>query len=957
MTFPLRSLLLRQARLTLNLPQGPVRVEGTLRARFAAGVAATGSLSLHHALGEARLSVDEARASQGPDGAWSLALTGALALAGQQARAEGPLALSAAFGKARRVAVTWTPPRANLPGGLTLQGLSLRAEAAQAPGTAPTPSAPTLSVRLAAEQGSGDGWAVARPQIDLDGSPNDLRLTLASATQDQPLTVHWQRGAETLLTANGTVIVDWVAPILRAAGLPLYGSGQAVTLLSLRLPDGPLAEPATWDGAVANGVVSLALKGLRWGDEAAMDSVNGRLVFQGAANRGRVRVPEGLRIAGLTVAEPIRARLPPLLAPLLRQPVFAAYGGPLLGSPEIAVERASDGTITAAGELALRLGNPVFAVRTEGGLRATLPPAGPPRLAADALTLRLVDTRLGKMRASGEFAFRDLEATPGNAHARLTLAARSSGTPDPSVRFAEADLDATLALDWRGERLTLHLAPGSRARLLALEGRTLRLTKPSEKSGTTELRLAAGDDQRLTIDLARGGVSGALRFAPVTGGFTARDVQQAAHGAKFRLSGFRVDLAPHSHRLRVGDGEIRVPNLSLVADRIRADLRLGQESGQGKGHDAGQVVIGRIRHAVARPAVVPLRLALNLTEAGDRLGFAGRLTDQGNRIAFTVKGAHDLATGTGSVRVRAPLLFLPNVLQPADLFPSAANLVLDANAAVTLDGAARWSAKGLTQHGRLSVSVDHVTTAELSVSGAVASVELASLVPPATAGPQRITIGRLNVGVPLSLGVIAFDMRSLQDVRLHLEQFDLFGGRVRAKPLRLNTETLSFDTVLEIDGIDLSQALRFAEFGEFRAEGVLAGRIPIVARDGEMLVRGARLETTKPGRIRYTPIAVDHALKQANEATDLVVQALKDFRYDRFAIDLDEQDAEELTIGLHFSGRSARPLTRDGITLDPLPIEINIKLEGPMRQILNDAVDDTSDITSFSWTEEGSQSR
>jgi hypothetical protein len=56
-------------------------------------------------------------------------------------------------------------------------------------------------------------------------------------------------------------------------------------------------------------------------------------------------------------------------------------------------------------------------------------------------------------------------------------------------------------------------------------------------------------------------------------------------------------------------------------------------------------------------------------------------------------------------------------------------------------------------------------------------------------------------------------------------------------------------------------------------------------------------------------------------------------------------------IRLHFAGRSARPLTRGGITLDPVPIEININLEGPMRQILNDAVDDTSDITNYSWTE------
>ena len=82
------------------------------------------------------------------------------------------------------------------------------------------------------------------------------------------------------------------------------------------------------------------------------------------------------------------------------------------------------------------------------------------------------------------------------------------------------------------------------------------------------------------------------------------------------------------------------------------------------------------------------------------------------------------------------------------------------------------------------------------------------------------------------------------------------------------------------------------------------------------------------------------------------MQALKDFRFDKVAIGLDERDAEELRIQLHIAGESAQPLTYDGVTLDRLPIEININLEGPMRQILNDAADDTANITSYTWTEE-----
>jgi len=208
--------------------------------------------------------------------------------------------------------------------------------------------------------------------------------------------------------------------------------------------------------------------------------------------------------------------------------------------------------------------------------------------------------------------------------------------------------------------------------------------------------------------------------------------------------------------------------------------------------------------------------------------------------------------------------------------------------------------------------------------------------------------------VPLTLGEVSLDLRSLDDIRLHLQQFDLFGGRVSAAPLRLDPKTLGFSTVLKVSGIDLAQILAFADFGELTAEGELAGRIPIVAKGGEMLVQGARLETAKPGRIRYSAAGVGGALEKANQATDLLVQSLKDFRYDKVSIDLDERDSEELQILLHIAGESARPLTHGGVTLDRFPIEININVEGPMRQIMSDAVDDAANISSFTWSEDGS---
>ncbi len=934
--FPLRSLTLSDSRLTLALPGVTVEAEASLQARFDAGVQATGSVMVRHAAGEARLALDDLRAEQAANGDWQVTLAGLLDAAGQGAAASGPLTLTATAGSQTAAALSWTANRADLPDGVTMTDLRFTAEADQKPG-----GAPALSALLAADSASGDGWSIPEPRIRASGTASDLRISITTADQTDPLTVQLRTGAEKRLSVRGHAVVDWLVPIAQAAGLPLHGSGNIAADISLIVPDGPLADPATLDAAEADGAVSLALKGLRWGDLASAETLDGYFLFQAMQNRGRVRFPEGLRAAGLTLSDAIRGRIPPALAPLLAEPVFAAYGGPSLGSPEITVERTRDGGLLAESTLALRLGNPAFGLLAEGAMALALPAGGEPRLTSDALTLHLVDTQLADMRTSGEFVLASLAATPERVRTTLTLSARTGGSPDPGVRFAQADLDAEIGLDWQAKQLTVDLQPGSRARLLGLALPTMRLTSPAT------LQLAEGNAQRITLDLEQGGLTGDLMFERVTGAVTLREAGQQAQSAVLRLDGLGIELRPEDYRIRIQNGQIRMPELSLLADRLQADLRFGQ---QGQGH-TGRLAIGRIRHAVDSPLVVPLRLGLAVASQGDSLTFKGDLTDLQQRTAFTVTGAHNLMAGTGHAKIKAPLLFLPNVLQPADLFPSLANLVLEANAAITLDADVRWTPKGLSQTGRLAASIDHLETAELSVHGATMEVALASLVPPATAGPQRVTIGRLDVGVPLTLGVATFDLRSLEDIRVHLEQFDLFGGQVRTQPLQLNPATLSFSTVLEIDGIDLSQALRFAEFGEFTAEGKLVGRIPIITENGEMLIRGARLETERPGRIRYKPIAVGDALQDANQATDMVVQALEDFHYDRFVIELDEQDAEELMIRLHFAGRSAKPLTRGGITIDPVPIEININLEGPMRQILNDAADDTSDITTYSWTE------
>ncbi len=938
MRFPLAALTLRNAEVTVDSPlAGPVSARTSLGASFGEVVEARGELALAHDAGDVELTGFTITATPGAGGAWRITIDGRLVAAGNGASASGPIRLTGAMGDAHTVEFSWAPERVQLPDGVALDAVAIEAEA-----VLPTSGSPSLTATLQAQQATGPDWQVTAPRIDLSGTPADLAAKITTADQEKPFNIRLQRDADSHLSMNGVVQIDWLTPLARATGFPVYGQGEATVALSLRTEGDIATNAASLQFAAADGLMSLALRGVRWGDLVAMEEVSGRIIGQAQQDQIRMRLPEGLRIVGLALSDEVRDRLPPLLAPLVEESVFVAYGGPTLGSPEIRVQRRTDGSYSLESSMAVRLGNPAFGLLTEGVFAVELPPAGDPVLTSPRLTLRLVDTQIGAMRASGELQIENLTATPDAASATLAFFGRTGGSPDPAIHFAQGDLDLRAKVQWAGQRLSAEFENGGQARLLGLSGRTIRMTGP------TVVRLAKDREQYLAFDAASGELTGNLDFDRVAGAFTAREAPRGAESAKFRLDGLSIDILPHAVGIRVRDGQISTPNPPILASDITVDIA----AGSGLKNRSGRLTIGRISHAVANPFMVPMRLQLDVTDRGKALAFNGRLADLKQRIAFTVTGEHYLEKGTGQARFHAPLLFLPNVLQPADLFPGARGLILDANAQITLDASASWTPRGLRQSGTLAFSFEHLQTAELTLRNAIAAIDFANMVPPVTAGPQRITIGKLDVGVPLTLGVVEFEMKSLDDIRLHLRQFDLFGGQVSAAPLQLDPVNLSFGTVLNVEGIDLGQALRFAEFGELKAEGELSGQIPIVQVNGEMLIQGARLETLRPGRIRYSAAGIGDALEKANQATDLLVQALKDFRFDKVAIGLDERDAEELRIQLHIAGESAQPLTYDGVTLDRLPIEININLEGPMRQILNDAADDTANITSYTWTEE-----
>ncbi|MGZ0187623.1 MAG: intermembrane phospholipid transport protein YdbH family protein, partial [Alphaproteobacteria bacterium] len=358
-------------------------------------------------------------------------------------------------------------------------------------------------------------------------------------------------------------------------------------------------------------------------------------------------------------------------------------------------------------------------------------------------------------------------------------------------------------------------------------------------------------------------------------------------------------------------------------------IALGAKSAQ-----SGRLTIGRIRHLGDEPLIRPLSLQLDVKGQGDRLTFDGALKAAGDRAQLQVQGRHNLGSGIGEATLKmAPVVFAPGVLQPRDFVPALYRSILETLGEVAADAKVAWGPDGLTsENAALRLSIDKVSTGEIVVDRLATTFRLDKLLPPRTAGPQRIRIGRLDVGVPLARGVLDVNIISPNRVEIDIDRFDLFGGFIKSQRLVIDPTSNNFDAVLQVEGIDFARILAFAEFGELTATGRLEGRIPIHYKNGDLRVTDGLLKTSSGGGVlQYRPKGIDEALKKADRSTSLAIRALANFAYEEISVRINEVEAEEVRLDIFIKGKSLD-------VFDGVPFEFNIVIEGPLRQIVQESL-------------------
>lgn len=194
---------------------------------------------------------------------------------------------------------------------------------------------------------------------------------------------------------------------------------------------------------------------------------------------------------------------------------------------------------------------------------------------------------------------------------------------------------------------------------------------------------------------------------------------------------------------------------------------------------------------------------------------------------------------------------------------------------------------------------------------------------------QVLSMARLEIGVPLTDGLLDFTLRRNGTVAVELAVLHFASGELRAENVVLDLGAKETAVTLEARGLDLTEVLSHVDLPGIEGTGFVEGRIPLVISKSAITVKDGLLRAAEGGgKIVYTPDQKTRALAEARpNDLGLAVAAFSDFQYEILEARLDGELQGEMKIGLHVRG--VNPGFQDG-----RPVELNLNLEARLADLV-----------------------
>jgi len=369
---------------------------------------------------------------------------------------------------------------------------------------------------------------------------------------------------------------------------------------------------------------------------------------------------------------------------------------------------------------------------------------------------------------------------------------------------------------------------------------------------------------------------------------------------------------------------ITLPQYQLQLENITTTIR---HDGSGK-RQLADFRIDRLQHLAAEPYFAPISLTGNVKLRRERLFIdaLGGITDT-QYLKLAVE--HGLDTGEGNLKLDVtPLSFSPGVLQPVALFPDLAMLE-SVSGSASASSRISWLKQGIKSGAEIDFQNLSFTQNGTTISGLSAALKLTDLLSPRSLPQQKITIQRIDPGVPMENMEIIYKIQGTESAQLAIDtaRLSMIGGTLSTGPTVIDPLSNSTSMVLQVADLDLEALFELIDVEGLAGDGRLDGSIPLTLRDDSVSIQDGVLAATKPGILRFKSEKVSQLLAGSAEELDLLLQALTEFHYTELTLKLNNSTNNDLLTTLSLLGHNPN-------VLQGRLFRLNLNLESNVSDIL-----------------------
>lgn len=367
---------------------------------------------------------------------------------------------------------------------------------------------------------------------------------------------------------------------------------------------------------------------------------------------------------------------------------------------------------------------------------------------------------------------------------------------------------------------------------------------------------------------------------------------------------------------------LALPKAGLLVQSAKGEIKLS-------GHSIKKAYfsVKNIKSTASPAQWSPVELTATASGPTRNMTFEGQISDMTGAFVLEAKGSGTPQQGQAAIRLY-PVTFIADVQELATFLPAFGRNITSGAGSISFDGALSWRPDKLESGGTLSLKEIGFHAPQADVTDLNGEISFKSLWPLLTKSAQRIDITLLNAGMPLTAGVIRFNIAQPAKVEMTEVRFNGADGALSTEPFTLDLANPTRFQVKVIGvNLKLSKIFELTGIEGLNGEGLLSGRIPLEVSPAGIKIQEGVLDAGITGALTYNPAQLPPFLQGNDMKAQMLREALKDFRYDELSLKLNGLIGDQQTVTLKARGRNPD-------FLDGHPIELNVNLSGPLANVL-----------------------